>query len=190
DRSSTYSSYNLYLGGGIVRNNISALSKGSGTETNLFGTYVINGTQHVDNQTFIDHAVPHCVSNELYRGVLDDKSRGVFNGKVMVRQDAQKTNAFQQNNSIVLSPTAVMDTKPQLEIYADDVKCSHGATIGQLDEEAVFYLQTRGLQKDKARSLLQMAFLDEVLSEMKLEVLQNKAHNLISTKLNTVSPKK
>ncbi|MCB0634652.1 MAG: SufD family Fe-S cluster assembly protein, partial [Lewinella sp.] len=128
---STYSSYLVDLGGTLVRNNLSTVLKGQNTMTNYYGVYVAKDRQHLDNQTFLDHALPHCGSNELYKGILDDRGRGVFNGKVIVRQDAQKTNAFQQNSSLVLSNTAAMDTKPQLEIFADDVRCSHGATIGQ-----------------------------------------------------------
>lgn len=182
DRNSTYSSYAVDLGGQIVRNNLSSILKSEGTMTHMKGIYLANGHQHIDNQTFMDHAFAHCDSNELYKGVLTDHARGVFNGKVIVRQDAQKTNAFQQNSNLVLSETAVMDSKPQLEIYADDVKCSHGATIGQLDEEAVFYLRSRGLDNDQARSLLQFAFLGEVLDEFPNEAIKQKAETLINIK--------
>ena len=132
----------------------------------------------------MDHAHAHCNSNELYKGIITDRAKGVFNGKVIVRQDAQKTNAFQQNSSLVLSETAAMDSKPQLEIYADDVKCSHGATIGQLDEEAVFYLRSRGLNQEAARSLLQFAFIKEVLEDFPIEAIKLKAEALINTKNN------
>ena len=183
ERDSSYSSYVLDIGGKTTRNNLSVHLKASGTTTNLYGTYIANGSQHIDNQTFIDHAFPHCQSNELYKGILDDKSRGVFNGKVNVRQDAQKTNAFQQNSSLVLSDSAVMDAKPQLEIFADDVRCSHGATIGQLDENSVYYLRTRGMNLEQAKSVLQFAFIAEVLEFFKLEAVKNRAHTLIEAKL-------
>jgi Fe-S cluster assembly protein SufD len=182
ERDSTYSSYQLDLGGRLVRNNLSNLLHDSGTHTDMYGVYLINGEQHIDNQTFIDHAFPHCTSNELYKGVISDKGRGVFNGKVIVRQDAQKTNAFQQNSSLVLSPTAAMDTKPQLEIFADDVRCSHGATVGQLDESSVFYLRTRGLNENPARQMLQHAFLMEVLENVNIQPLHDHLEKLILDK--------
>lgn len=184
DRDSVFSSYAIDLGGNIIRNNISTHLKDSGTETHLYGVYLGNDNQHIDNQTFIDHAVPHCQSNELYKGILTDKSKGVFNGKVLVRQDAQKTNAFQQNNSLVLSPTAVMDAKPQLEIYADDVRCSHGATIGQLSEQEIFYLRSRGIPRAQALNLLQIAFLGEVLENMGIDVIHDRILQMIEDKLN------
>lgn len=180
---STYYNYLLDVGGALVRNNMSAVLQGQNTNTNYYGIYLAKGQQHIDNQTFIDHALPHCESNELYKGILDDRGRGVFNGKVLVRQDAQKTNAYQQNSSLVLSKTAAMDTKPQLEIYADDVRCSHGATIGQLDESSVFYLRSRGLNDLQARQLLQQAFLLEVVENMPLEAMQAYAEQLIADKL-------
>ncbi len=183
DRDSCYSSYAVDLGGQIVRNNISSSLNASGTDTHFYGVYLGNENQHIDNQTFIDHAMPHCESNELYKGILTDRARGVFNGKVMVRQDAQKTNAFQQNSSLVLSPNAVMDAKPQLEIYADDVRCSHGATIGQLDETAVFYLRSRGIPEAQTRNLLQQAFLGEVLDQMSIRAFAERASELIEHKL-------
>ncbi|PHN04931.1 Fe-S cluster assembly protein SufD [Flavilitoribacter nigricans] len=180
---STFSSYLVDLGGDVVRNNLSTILQGQNTMTNYYGVYLAKGKQHIDNQTFIDHALPHCGSNELYKGILDDRGRGVFNGKVIVRQDAQKTNAFQQNSSLVLSKTAEMDTKPQLEIFADDVRCSHGATIGQLDESSVFYLRSRGLSDLQARQLLQQAFLFDVVENMPLEAVKDYAEQLIEKKL-------
>ncbi|MCB0635021.1 MAG: Fe-S cluster assembly protein SufD, partial [Lewinella sp.] len=184
DRDSCYNSYAVDLGGRLVRNNVSVELRDSNTETHLYGTYLGAGSQHIDNQTFIDHAVPHCESNELYKGILKDKARGVFNGKVLVRQDAQKTNAFQQNSSLVLSPWAVMDAKPQLEIFADDVRCSHGATIGHLDETSVFYLRSRGIPEDQARNLLQQAFLGEVIENMGLDEVREHVSQLIAAKLS------
>ncbi len=182
-RDSVYSSYNIDLGGRLVRNNLSVWLKGQNTHTDMYGVYLADENQHMDNQTFIDHAIPHCDSNELYKGILTDKAVGVFNGKVLVQQDAQKTNAFQQNSSLLLSDAAKMDSKPQLEIFADDVKCSHGATIGQLDEEPMYYLQTRGLSKEKASSLLQLAFLAEVVDAFKLAGVKEMAQQLIENKL-------
>lgn len=187
DRDSRYSNYAIDLGGRMVRNNLSAEHCGPNIETNLYGIYLGNESQHIDTQTFIDHAVPHCQSNEKYKGILTDRSRGVFNGKVMVRQDAQKTNAYQQNSSLVLSPNAIMDAKPQLEIYADDVRCSHGATVGQLDETAVFYLRSRGLSEAGAKNLLQQAFLGEVLDHFNLKPIVERMEAAIEAKLNTAA---
>lgn len=165
EKDSTYTSIAVELGGKMMRNNLEVIHKGTGIMSNLHGVFMGEGHQHLDTQSFIDHAQPHCASNELYKGVLTDHARGVFNGKIIVRADAQKTNAFQQNSTILLSPDAVMDSKPQLEIFADDVKCSHGATIGQLDESALFYLRSRGLNKAEASILLQQAFIGEVLEK-------------------------
>ena len=186
ERDSVYSNYAVDLGGKIVRNNLSTELLDSNTETNYYGIYLGLDNQHIDNQTFIDHAVPHCQSNELYKGILSDKARGVFNGKVLVRQDAQKTNAFQQNSSLVLSNDAIMDAKPQLEIYADDVKCSHGATIGQLDESSIFYLKSRGLSEIQSRNLLQKAFVGEVVENFKNETIKHSVLNKIDQKLDRV----
>lgn len=182
ERDSVFKGYTIDLGGRIVRNNLGAEQTGVGADTNMFGVYLGKGDQHIDNQSFMDHASEHCTSNELYKGILTDKARGVFNGKVMVRKDSQKINAFQQNSSLVLSKTAIMDTKPQLEIYADDVRCSHGATIGQLDEDSVFYLRSRGLNDAAARALLQHAFILEVLENVDSEDLQDHIEGLIKAK--------
>jgi Fe-S cluster assembly protein SufD len=179
ERDSIFTSHVIDAGGRMVRNNLNTELKGSGTETNYYGVYYATGDSHIDNQTFIDHAVPHCESNELYKGILDDHGVGVFNGKVLVRQDAQKTNAYQQNSSLVLSQTATMNAKPQLEIFADDVRCSHGATIGQLDEQSVFYLKSRGVPEPDARKLLQNAFLGEVIEKIENEVIKDYAESLI-----------
>ena len=165
-KDSTYSGYQIDLGGRLIRNNLNVNLMHSGTHTDMYGIYLAKNEQHIDNQSFIDHAFPHCTSNELYKGIISDKGTGVFNGKIIVRQDAQKTNAFQQNSSLVLSPNASMNAKPQLEIFADDVRCSHGATIGQLDESALFYLRSRGLNPAEARSILQFAFVMEVLENV------------------------
>jgi Fe-S cluster assembly protein SufD len=182
DRDSQFSNYTVDLGGRIVRNNLNTVHRGSNLNTNYYGVYFGKEQQHIDNHTFIDHAVPHCQSNELYKGIVTDSARGVFNGKVMVRKDAQKTNAFQQSSSLVLSNKAEMDSKPQLEIFADDVKCSHGATIGQLDESSVFYLRSRGLNDHQARAMLQHAFIAEVLEYFKHEQVRDFAEMLINQK--------
>ena len=137
---------------------------------------------HVDNHTLVDHAMPNCFSNEFYKGILDDKATGVFNGKVLVRQDAQQINAYQSNKSIVLSETAKMYAKPELEIYADDVKCSHGATTGQLDEEAIFYLRTRGLTEKRARALMLVSFARDVLENVTIEPLQEALDAMVTAR--------
>jgi Fe-S cluster assembly protein SufD len=178
-RDSTYSSYAVDLGGKLVRNNLNSILKDSGTTTNFYGLYVGVNKQHIDNQTFIDHAYPHCDSNELYKGILMDKAKGVFNGKIMVRRDAQKTNAFQQNHSLVLSKTAKMNSKPQLEIFADDVKCSHGATIGQLNKEALYYMRSRGLSEKEAVSILKQAFLTEITELIKIDPVKEKVEQML-----------
>jgi Fe-S cluster assembly protein SufD len=153
----------ITLGGGLVRNDVNIEVDGENCVTNLNGAYILNGKQHVDNHTVVDHKVPNCESNELYKGVMDDKSTAVFNGKVFVRQNAQKIAAFQSNGNVLLSDGATVNSKPELEIYADDVKCSHGSTTGQLDDEAVFYLQSRGISEANARQLLVNAFIGEVI---------------------------
>jgi Fe-S cluster assembly protein SufD len=181
-RDSIYSSYVVDLGGKLVRNNLNSILKDSGTTTNFYGLYVGINKQHIDNQTFIDHAYPNCNSNELYKGILTDKAKGVFNGKIMVRPDAQKTNAFQQNHSLVLSKTAKMNSKPQLEIFADDVKCSHGATIGQLNKEALYYMRSRGLSEKEAVSVLKQAFLTEITEVIKIDPLRKKVEQMLVDK--------
>jgi Fe-S cluster assembly protein SufD len=151
------------LGGGLVRNEIEAVVEGSRAELQLNGLYLTRDRQHVDNTIRVDHASPGSVSDQFYKGVLDGAARAVFAGKIIVRRDAQKTNAYQANNNLLLSPDVEIDTKPELEIFADDVKCSHGATSGELDERELFYLRSRGLDPDTARSMLTFAFADEVL---------------------------
>jgi Fe-S cluster assembly protein SufD len=168
-----FTSVNISLSGDMVRNNLTLNLLGSNSVGNMFGVYLLNGKTHVDNHTNVDHTFPHAESHELYKGILADQSRGVFNGKIFVRQAAQKTNAFQQNNNILLSDDAIVNTKPQLEIWADDVKCSHGCTVGQLDEEALFYLQARGIDKITSRGLLLHAFAGEVLDKIECESFRN-----------------
>jgi len=180
---STFTIYNVTLGGQLVRNDSNVVLDAENCTGNLYGLYLTEGTQHIDNHTLIDHAKPHCQSNELYKGVLNDKSRGVFNGKVFVRKDAQKTNAYQSNKAILLTDEATIDTKPQLEIYADDVKCSHGAAIGQLDYEAVFYLRSRGISEEMAKTVLIRAFADDIFDLIPSEPLHEYLNNLVHTKL-------
>ena len=183
-RDSLYCNLAVDLGGKTVRNNLRAHQEGSNITSNFFGVYIARNRQHIDHQTFIDHAHPHCQSNELYKGIIMDRANGVFNGKVMVRQDAQKINAFQQNSTLVLSDKASMESKPQLEIFADDVRCSHGATIGQLDESAIFYLKTRGLSEQLARKLLQQAFVAELMDEIDDDAIKAYTLELLENKLS------
>lgn len=157
----------ITLNGGLVRNTLNVTLAADYCEAYLNGLYLEKGSQHVDNHTLVDHAMPNCYSNELYKGILDDKSTGVFNGKIWVRKDAQKTNAFQSNKNILLSNDASVNTKPQLEIFADDVKCSHGATTGQLDPEAMFYLRARGVGEASAKKMLVHAIAFDVLEKVK-----------------------
>lgn len=160
------------LNGGIIRNNMNIIMEASGNEAHLYGLYVLNGHTHADNHTLVDNLAPNCLSNELYKGILNDHATGVFNGKIMVRPDAQKTNAYQTNKNILLSDDATINTKPQLEIFADDVKCSHGCTIGQLDENALFYLTARGIPKADATALLLQAFASDILDQIEPEPLR------------------
>lgn len=173
----------ISLEGNVIRNNVRIDVDGSNSEANLYGLYLVEGSSHVDNHTAVDHRQPHSESNELYKGILDDKARGVFNGKVFVRQEAQKTNAFQSNKNILISDNATVNTKPQLEIWADDVKCSHGCTTGQLDAEALFYLRTRGLSKESARSLLLHAFALEAIDHAKDTEIGPYLETLVAQKL-------
>jgi Fe-S cluster assembly protein SufD len=171
-RTSKFTSHFVTLGGGWVRNEARAVLGGQGCECTLNGVYLAAGRQHVDTHTVIDHAMPHCASHELYKGVLDGKAHGVFNGKIFVRQDAQKTDAKQTNQTLLLSEDAVINTKPQLEIFADDVKCTHGATVGQLDADALFYLRARGIGLDEARALLTYAFANDVVRRVEVAPLR------------------
>jgi Fe-S cluster assembly protein SufD len=172
NRSSRFSSHSITTGGSLARNDVNAVLDGAGCECTLNGLYMATGKQLIDNHTRIDHAKPHCTSHELYKGILDDQSRGVFNGKIYVHQDAQKTDAKQTNKTLLLSEDAVIDTKPQLEIFADDVKCTHGATIGRLAEEAIFYLRSRGIGQEDARSLLTFAFANDIIGRVKVEPIR------------------
>ncbi len=170
----------ITFSGALVRNNLTVTLDGEHIESHLIGLVLPTGKQHVDVHTLIDHAKPNCVSNELYKYVLDDQSEGVFNGKVFVRQDAQQTNAYQQNKSILLSESAKMNAKPELEIYADDVKCSHGATTGQLDAQALFYLMSRGMSRKQAQAMLLLAFARDIVESVRIEPLRE----LLDAQLN------
>jgi len=184
ERNSHFSITTVTTNGGIVRNNLNLKLDGEGIDTHMYGLYLLDGETHVDNHTAVDHAKPHSQSNELYKGVMNGKSTGVFNGKIYVRQDAQKTNAFQSNRNVLLSDDASIYTKPQLEIWADDVKCSHGATTGQIDEEALFYLQSRGISKDTAKALLMIAFASEVVQEVKIKEVKEYVEQIIHNMLH------
>lgn len=178
-----YVQHNVQFGSCLARTDISVTLGGEGAEATLNGLYVVRGRNLVDTHTRIDHAVPHCTSHELYKGILDDSGRAVFNGKVLVREDAQQTDAKQTNKALLLSETAQVHTQPQLEIFADDVKCTHGATVGQLDPDAMFYLLSRGISRPDARALLIHAFACEVLSSMKLEPVRTALEEYLLTTL-------
>jgi Fe-S cluster assembly protein SufD len=171
------------LSGDIIRNNLNMVMDASHSEANMYGLYFLKGNTHVDNHTVVDNKQPNCLSNELYKGIIDDNGTAVFNGKIYVQQDAQKTNAFQSNKNILLSDNATVNTKPQLEIFADDVKCSHGCTIGQLDEEGLFYMRSRGISEKAAKSLLVHAFVVDILAYIKPEPIRNYVDQLISERL-------
>jgi Fe-S cluster assembly protein SufD len=188
ERDSRFIDHNITLGSALTRNDINSEFRGENGFCELYGMYSGNKEQHIDNHTTINHAKPHCESNELYKGILDEKARGVFNGKIFVRPDAQKTNAIQSNNCILLSDQATIDTKPQLEIFADDVKCTHGATIGQLNEDAYFYMRARGIEKSNARRLLIYAFASEVVDKITYDPVREKVLDWFSDKLHTVKP--
>ena len=185
EASSRFTISTVSMDGKMIRNNLNITLNGQGAESNLNGLYMLKGNEHVDNHTKVNHAVPNCESNELYKGILNEKSKGVFNGKVVVSRDAQKTNAFQYNGNILLTDEAQVYSKPELEIYADDVKCSHGSTTGQLDEEALFYLESRGISKDNARNLLLKAFAMEVLDKISLEEIRDRIDHYLSARYHT-----
>ncbi len=166
-RSASVASHSVLLGGALVRNNVHPVLAGEGADCLINGLFLGRGTQHLDNYLLVEHAQPHCDSRQFYNGILDGRSRGVFHGRIIVHKDAQKTDAKQTNRNLLLSDEAQIDTKPQLEIYADDVKCTHGATIGQLEEESLFYMRSRGLPEADARALLLFAFASETLDRMK-----------------------
>lgn len=183
DQKSNASIHTFSFGGNITRNNLNFYHLGERLESTLKGITIIEGKQHVDHYTLVDHTAPNCESHQNYKGIYGGRSTGVFNGKIYVEKEAQKTDAFQQNNNILLSDKAVINAKPQLEIFADDVKCSHGCTIGQLDESAMFYMQSRGIPFKESRALLMYAFTDEVISSIKIPALKRIITNIIATKL-------
>ncbi len=180
---SVYNDFAVTLSGGFVRNNLNSVLKGRNAEANFNGLYFINDDNYVDNHTLTDHAVPNCNSNELYKGIIGGGATAVFSGKILVRKDAQKTAAYQSNKNILLTDRATINTKPQLEIYADDVKCSHGATSGNLDCDELFYLRTRGIGEDKARALLLGGFAGEVINKIKIKQLRDIIENEVSARL-------
>ena len=171
------------FGGQLIRNNLNFFQKGEYIDSTMKGITIIGQKQHVDHYTLVDHAQPNCESHQDYKGIYADKSVGVFNGKIYVNQIAQKTNVFQKNNNILLDDTATINTKPQLEIFADDVKCSHGCTIGQLDKDAMFYLRSRGIPKKEAKGLLTYAFANNVLESVKIPAIKSRINKLIANKL-------
>ncbi|MFA7272661.1 MAG: Fe-S cluster assembly protein SufD [Crocinitomicaceae bacterium] len=181
-RDSIFTINTVTLDGLLVRNNLNIAVNGQNCNTHLNGIYLTKGRQHVDNHTVVDHRVPNCESFELYKGVMDENSTAVFNGKVFVRKDAQKINAFQSNGNVLLSDNATINSKPELEIYADDVKCSHGSTTGQLDEEAVFYLRARGISEKTARHLMISAFVGDALEKIENEEVLNFVEGILATK--------
>jgi Fe-S cluster assembly protein SufD len=182
-RDSHYRSFSMAMGGALARHNLTARLNGENVETLMYGLYLTRGDQVVDNHTAIHHDQPNCRSWEVYKGVLDGRSRAVFNGKVFVKPEAQKTDAKQTNRNLLLSDTAKVDTKPQLEIFADDVKCTHGATVGRLDDVALFYARSRGLPAERAQLLLTYAFAAEVTSEVVLDPVRNELERLVRDRL-------
>jgi Fe-S cluster assembly protein SufD len=183
EKNSTASSNNITLHGGLIRNSTYNYLAGEGANSKSLGLYLTDKWQHVDNFVNVEHLSPNCSSNQLFKGVLDDMSTAAFNGRIYVAKDAQKTTAYQKNNNILLTDDAKMDTKPQLEIYADDVKCSHGATVGQLDENALFYLQSRGIEKREAKLMLMFGFAHEVIQDINVEPLRERMDNLVMQRL-------
>ncbi len=172
--------HTVTLGGGLVRNDVNAALEGEGSEVALNGLYLVKGRQHVDNHTRIDHVAPHCTSTENYKGILDEQGHAVFNGRIVVHPDAQKSNAAQSNKNLMLSDKALVNTNPQLEIYADDVKCTHGSTVGQIDEEAIFYFLSRGIDRRTARSLLIQGFTQELISLIRDDTIRQAVNSLVA----------
>jgi Fe-S cluster assembly protein SufD len=182
-RDASYNSTNINLGGKLSRHDIEVKFTAEGAEAWVDGLYMLNGTQHHDTHSIIDHRLPNCASHQTYKGVLNDNSRAVFNGKVFVRENAHGTDAQQQNKNLLLSNEARVDTKPQLEIFNDDVKCSHGATVGQLEEEELFYLLTRGLPETLARNLLTYGFAEEIISKISVESIRSELDAAVLNRL-------
>jgi len=188
ERDSRFSAHTLCLGGALVRNDASVLLAGEGAECRLDGLFVAAGRQLVDNHTLVDHAVPHCTSRETYKGIVGGEARGVFRGRILVRPDAQKTSAQQSNPNLLLGAGAEVDSKPQLEIHADDVKCSHGSSVGQIDAEAFFYLRSRGLSAETARDLLTRAFAQEILRALPTPALADALDDVLKERLRFAHP--
>ncbi len=182
-RSSSVTTHSIQLGAALMREEVQTVLAGEGAESMLDGLYVLTGRQHADNHTTIDHAKAHCASREVYKGVLEGKSQGVFNGKIIVRPDAQKTDSKQSNKNLLLSEDAIINTKPQLEIFADDVRCTHGATVGQTNPEAIFYLRSRGIAADEAKSLLTYAFANDVMERIKYQPLRERLADRLFARL-------
>ncbi|HEU4712408.1 MAG TPA: Fe-S cluster assembly protein SufD [Pyrinomonadaceae bacterium] len=184
-RASSYDVTSINLGAQLARHDVSVVMDHEGAECWVDGLYVVGSNQHSDTHSVIDHTQPHCNSHQLYKGILDGNGRAVFNGKIFVREGAQKTDAMQTNKNLLLSPQARVDTKPQLEIYADDVKCAHGAAVGQIDEDELFYLQARGMNPELARSLLTYGFAEEVIGKIKIESIRSQLDKAVLTRLQT-----
>lgn len=182
-RDARLSTNGISLNGGLIRNENHVTLNGENCDASIMGVYLVDKSQHVDNQVFVDHAYPNCHSNELFKGIVDDSAHAVFNGHILVRRDSQHTNAYQNNKNLLLTDKATVNTKPFLEIYADDVKCSHGATIGQLDESAMFYLNSRGIGEHNARMLLMYAFAAEVINHIKIEQLKIRIDDMVKKRL-------
>lgn len=182
-RNANVATHSLLLGGALIRNNVHPVLAGEGSECLINGLFMVNGRQHMDNYMLVEHASPHCNSRQFYNGILNGQARGVFHGRIIVHKDAQKTDAKQTNRNLLLSDDAQIDTKPQLEIYADDVKCTHGATIGQVDENALFYLRSRGLDETSARDLLLLAFANECLDRMNSPQVREHLERLVVARL-------
>jgi len=182
-RDSAFSSHSISWGGDLVRNDVNAILDGEGSDSNLNGLYMVEGTQLIDNHMRVEHVKPHCSSHELYKGILEGRSRAVFNGRIYVHKGAQKTDAKQTNRNLLLSKEALVNSNPQLEIFADDVKCTHGSTVGQLDDLAVFYLRSRGIGEDAARSLLTYAFASDIVSRIKVDSLRRNLEEFLFRRL-------
>jgi Fe-S cluster assembly protein SufD len=183
DRAANVTSHSISLGGHLVRNDVNAVLDGSGIDCILNGLYVVDGRQHIDNHMRVEHAKPHCASHELYKGILDGKARSVFNGLIYVHKVAQKTDAKQSNRNLLLSADAIANSNPQLEIFADDVKCTHGSTVGQLDDDAVFYLRSRGIGEEASRSLLTYAFASELVERIRVEAVRRDLEEFLFARL-------
>lgn len=189
-RDSRFRSFSFALGGNVSRTNIYSVMDGTGASCTMNGLYMTHGIQHMDHQTRIEHAAPGCASREIYKGVMDDSSHGVFNGKVYVRPEAQQTDGKQTNKNLLLSDNARVDTKPQLEIFADDVRCTHGATVGRLDDISMFYMQSRGIGEAMARTMLTFGFAADVLAEVQVPAIRQRLEQLVFQRLDQAAERK